>query len=199
MPFGKEREKVKLKTPIKRSLVIITIILLSVLIGIIYDSVWKGIDRKSYPREYSEYVEVYSEKYGVPEYVIYGVIKYESNFDSGYRAEDGGVGLMGLSESEFDYLLRLEMASLDSDSRYGPETSIKYGSFLLAHLHAKFGSWDTVLAAKTVPVTEWEEWLRDSSCYDEEGVFVNVPDPEAMERGEKIAEYVQKYREMYYD
>ena len=189
----------KIKTPILRSIVIISIIVLSVLIGIIYDAVWDGIDRKNYPREYSEYVEKYSDKYGIPEYVVYGVIKYESGFDSVHMGDDGGVGLMGISESEFDYLLRLNMESLDSDSRYGPETSIKYGCFLLSDLHAKFGSWEAVFAAKSVPIETWKSWLSDSSCYNEDGVFESVPDETAVKEAEKILGYAQKYREMYYE
>lgn len=189
----------KLKTPILRSIVIISIIVLSVLIGIIYDAVWRGIDRKNYPREYIEYVERYSEEYGVPEYIIYGVMKYESGFDSGKTSDDGGAGLMGLSAGEFDYLLRLNMESLDSDSRYGPETSIKYGTFMLADLHAKFGSWEAVFAAKTSSLETWQSWSADSSYFNEDGVLTNIPDADAEKRAEKILDYAQKYREMYYE
>ena len=188
-----------MKTPVVRSIVIISIILLSVLIGIIYDAIWDGIDRKNYPQNYSEYVELYSEKYGVPEYVIYGVIKYESGFDSGYHAEDGGVGLMGISEEEFTYLQRLNLENLDSDSRYGPETSIKYGTMMLADLHSKFGSWEAVFAAKTVKIETWQKWLTDPNAYNEDGIFENIPDEKAEAESEKILSYVQKYREMYYE
>ena len=189
----------KYKTPLVRSIVIISIILVSVLVGVIYDAVWHGIDRGSYPRDYSEYVERYAEQYGVPEYVIYGVIKYESDFDAGKHSEDGGARLMGLSESEFDYLQRLTKTSLDSDSRYGPETSIKYGTYYLAHLHSAFGSWKAVYAAKTVPVESWQAWLDDSANLGEGGALENIPDEAAASRAEKIRQTVQKYRDMYYE
>lgn len=189
----------KYKTPLVRSIVIIAIILVSVLVGVIYDAVWRGIDRESYPREYSEYVERYSEQYGVPEYVIYGVIKFESDFDAGKLDEDGGAGLMGLSEDEFDYVLRLTKTSLVSDSRYGPETGIKYGTYYLAHLHSIFGNWKAVYAAKTVPVETWQSWIKDSANLGEGGTLENIPDGSAESRAKKIQAYVQKYREMYYE
>lgn len=182
-----------------RSAVIVTVILLSVLIGLAYDAVWRAIDRKNYPQPYREYVSAYSDEYGVPEYVIYGVMKYESDFDTASTGEDGRVGLMGLDSESFDYVLRLAQDSLEPDSRYGPETSIKYGTYLLATLHGRLGSWNAVYAAKSTTLSAWQAWLDDSSLFDENGVMQTPPDSTAADEAKIISKYVQKYRDMYYD
>ena len=57
----------RIKNTIIHSLVIITILLLSILSGSIYQAVWHRIDLKNHPREYTEYVQKYSAEYGVPE------------------------------------------------------------------------------------------------------------------------------------
>ena len=65
----------KTKIALKRSTAILSIAALSILIGVICQSVMHRIDLRSYPRTYSEYVSLYAEEYGVPEYIVYGVIK----------------------------------------------------------------------------------------------------------------------------
>ena len=182
-----------------RSVVIITIVALSVLIGLIYQAIWNRIDLKNYPRDNHSLVEKYAEEYGVPEYVIYGVMKYESSFASNNENADGGVGLMSITGEEFDWMLKQTKENLHYDALYGPETNIKYGVYMLSQLFARFGDWDYVYAAKTSSMAEWEAWLDDSANYDEEGAFIGIPDEEAESRGEKIAEYAKKYRKMYYN
>lgn len=182
-----------------RSVVIITIVLLSALIGLIYQTIGHRIDLKKYPRDYHELVEKYAEEYAVPEYVVYGVMKYESAFASNNVSEDGGVGLMSITQSEFDFMLKQTKENINYDALYGPETNIKYGVYMLSQLFAGFGDWDHVYAAKTVGLDEWRSWLDNASNYDEDGRFESVPDIEAEKAGETIAEYVKKYRKMYYN
>ena len=69
------------KKTARRSAVIVTILVLSIVCALIYQVVWDKIDRRMYPRPYSEYVSEYSAAYGVPEYVVYAVIKVESDLD----------------------------------------------------------------------------------------------------------------------
>ena len=189
----------KWKTPVMRSVVIITIVTLSVLIGLIYQAIGNRIDRKNYPLFEHELVEKYADEYAVPEYVVYGIMKYESSFSSNNVNEDGGIGLMGITNDEFDFMLKQTKENLTYDSLYGPETNIKYGIYMLSQLFSKFGDWDHVYAAKTSDMDTWEAWLEDSSNYDEDGKFTTVPDAAATERSESVAEYVKKYRKMYYN
>ena len=119
----------KLKYAAERSAVIITILLLAVLIGYLYSSVWHSIDLRSHPRDYSEFVETYAAAYGVPEDLIYGVILTGSEFRSNPVSADGRVGLMQLSDATFARLTRITKETLDPGILYDPETNSRYGTY----------------------------------------------------------------------
>ncbi len=188
----------KYKTPVLRSVVIICILALSVVSGAVFGSLFHRAELKKYPRDFSDLVTKYAEEYGVPEYLVYGVIKYESSFASNAVGEDGGVGLMGVRPSEFESLLKLTKEDLTGDALYGPETNIKYGTYQLSHLYNSFESWDAVVAAKIAGESAASEWLADSENFNDAGVFETVPDEAAGEAAEECMEAVQKYRELYY-
>ncbi len=190
----------KLKTSILRSIIIISIVILSLIIGFVYKSVWDKVDLKTYPRpeRYAELVTKYAEEYAVPEYLVYAVIKNESGFDKGFEGENGEIGLMGVTFEEFDDMLLITRENLPHDALYGPETNIKYGTYQLSLLYNDLQRWGYVCAAKSAGAEAAEGWLQDSANFDENGVFVKVPDEEAVKQGEKLLELSEKYREMYY-
>ena len=106
----------KIKTALRRSAVILIIIALSVAFGFLWQKISDSIDRKNYPRQYEETVTKYSVEYGVPEYVIYAVIRTESGFDSGARSGAGALGLMQIMPDTFDWMLTGQSVDLDAIS-----------------------------------------------------------------------------------
>ena len=72
-----------------RSVVIAVILVVSILLGFLIDLIWTGFEKLAYPKKYSEYVEVYAERYDVPQHIIYAVIKTESGFDSAAVSKKG--------------------------------------------------------------------------------------------------------------
>ena len=187
----------KKNTSVMRSVIIITIIVLSVILGLIISSVWNAVDKMVYPREYKELVEKYSTEYAVPEHLIYAIIKSESGFDSGAMGEDGGVGLMGVFPEEFREMQTLTKEKLTDDALYGPETNIKYGSLRLAILYNTLESWDAVYAAWCVSINDAKGWAEDESCFNDDGAFVKIPDENAAELGRALEKICDKYRELY--
>ena len=63
-----------------------------------YFGIDKIILKRLYPKDYSEYVESASEKYGIEENLIYAIIKNESNFENTSSSHKGAQGLMQLME-----------------------------------------------------------------------------------------------------
>ena len=181
-----------------RSIVIVVILLLSVLAGIVYQAVYKKIEFRRYPREYSEFVEKYSEEFGVPEYNVYGVIKYESSFVSSNTGDGGAIGLMGVDAGEFDTVLKITRETLTSDALYGPETNIKYGTHLLSYLYSRYDSWDVAMLARICGMDTVDGWLRNGELTDENGNLKTVPDASAEKELEKLKSICEKYRELYY-
>ena len=149
------------KNAVVRSIVIISILLLSMLCGFLFQLIWDKVDRINYPREYSDIVDVYSYEFGVPEHIVYSIIKVESDFESGAVSEVGAVGLMQLMPETFVWLTTENGENLDSATLYDPETNIKYGTYYLSKLYQQFGTWDEVFAAYNAGPTKVKKWLSD--------------------------------------
>ena len=64
----------KFRTAVRRSTVIVVILVAAVFIGYGYQLVGEILDRRNHPREFAGFVEKYSATYGVPEYMLYAVI-----------------------------------------------------------------------------------------------------------------------------
>ncbi len=172
----------KLRNAAERSLVILVILILSVLFGYVYSSVWHSVDLRNHPRDYSEFVEKYAADYGVPEHLIYGVILAGSDFESNYVSEDGRIGLMQLSEQTFGKLTRITKEELTPGILYDPETNIRYGTYWLSYLYTKYGRWNTVLTIHAVDDEDLVAlWLESGDYTDENGNLSDLPDDELNE------------------
>lgn len=188
----------KYKKALMRSLVIITIIILSVLCGLLYQLIFDKYERSAYPRDYREYVEKYSAEYGVPEHLIYSVIKVESDFESGAVSEKGAVGLMQITPDTFNWLTTLTKENLSSGMLYDPETNIKYGTYYLSYLYLKYSSWDTVYAAYNAGEGNVNDWLGEAVDDDGAKKLTDIPFEETREYVKKVNKAAEIYNRLYY-
>ncbi len=191
-------DRSKLSVALRRSAVIVAILLISVAVGFVYQAVWDRIDRGRYPREYSEYVSKYSSECGVPEYIIYSVINVESGFDSSAVSSAGAVGLMQITPDTFDFLMLLTKESLQHGMLYDPETNIKYGTHLLAYLYAELEDWDAAFAAYNAGINRVKGWLENPEYTDENGKLVNIPIEETRAYVPKVKKNIEEYKRLYY-
>lgn len=188
----------KHKKAIIRSVVIISILVLSVISAFIFQAILDKMDRVNYPQKFSEYVSKYAYEYGIPEYVVYSVIKVESSFDSGAVSDDGAVGLMQMMPDTFNWLTSMRKENLDSAMLYDPETNIKYGTYYLSYLYVRYGSWDEVYAAYNAGQGTVDEWLADPSLIDQNGKLDKIPFAETGEYVEKLEKANDIYKRLYY-
>lgn len=182
-----------------RSITFIVIILLSVAMGFLIDKICDGIDRKSHPIKYSEYVERYSEAYGVPESVIYATILTESKFVSNAVSRVGAVGLMQMMPSTFSWLAEKQGESIDPGMLYDPETNIRYGTYYLAYLYSEFGLWETVYAAYNSGPNQVKKWQADTEYADKNGVLVHIPFKETAAYVKKVSKAAAIYEKLYFE
>lgn len=59
-----------------------------------------------YPTKYEGIVEQNANEYGVDKYLIYAIIKAESNFNENAESSKGAKGLMQLMESTASYIVK---------------------------------------------------------------------------------------------
>ena len=70
---------------------IAVIIILSLALAILLDMGISFLEKRAHPLEYSEYVEQYSSEYNIPEYIVYAIIKVESDFDPKAMSSSGAL------------------------------------------------------------------------------------------------------------
>ena len=188
-----------LKKAAIRSVVIMIILALSVAIGFAYHLIWRQIDLKNHPREYSEWVSNYSEKFGVPEYVVYAVIKTESGFQSNKVGEDGAVGLMQITPARFSRLLTMTKATLDAGILYDPETNVEYGTYYLSYLYTQYNRWDMVFSAYASDESTVEGWRNNPEYTDGNRNLKEIPDEDVRSYVDRVNKAIEVYKRLYYN
>ena len=176
--------------------VILIILAISIVFGFVFDFIVTKIEYAVYPKpdEYSGYVEKYSGEFGVPEDIVWAVIKTESGFDASAVSGAGAVGLMQLTESTFNEISNQRLKDgFDAGMRYDPATNIRYGTYYLSYLHARYGDWDTALAAYNAGLGNVDEWLGDSGKIN----VKNIPFKETKDYVKKVNKAQEKYKELY--
>ena len=152
----------------------------------------------TYPLKYQTEVEAASQKYGVDKFLIYGVIKTESDFDPNAVSPVGAVGLMQIMPETFDLLLTQTHDGYELGMLYDPDTNIKYGTYFLRSLYLRYNDWETVYAAYNAGSGRVDGWLADPA-HSAGGKLTDIPIEETEEYVAKVSYAVEKYKELYYD
>ena len=184
------------RTPL-RVTAVICIIVLAAGIGFAYDRISSAIEKNIYPLKYSEYVEKYSEKYGVPQNIIYSTIKVESDFNSDAVSSAGAIGLMQIMPSTFEWLQGMIGENLDIMALYDPDTNIKYGTYYLIYLYNRYGDWTLAHMAYNAGIGNVSEWLENEDYIDGDGKIVNIPFKETRNYIKKIEKTLGRYNKIY--
>lgn len=138
--------------------VIISLVIIVVFIGLCQVAN-KYFQRTVYPRDFNEYVEKYSSEFSVPEYIIYSVIKVESDFDKDAESEMGACGLMQLMPETYQWLT--EVKNEKARDILDPEENIKYGTYYLSMLYEKYQSWTYTFCAYNAGTGNVDKWLKE--------------------------------------
>lgn len=155
--------------------------------------------RSKYPREYSETVAEYASEYGVPEEIIYAVIKCESDFNPDAVSSAGACGLMQIMPKTYEWLTRLMGTEYDPDTIFDPDSNIRSGVYMLSYLYRLFGCWETVYAAYNAGQGTVGGWLADTR-YSADGVTLSdIPYPETERYVDRVADAREHYSELYYN
>ena len=180
------------------ALVITLILLLSIGLGFLSDFAITCFEKNAYPREYEEYITVYADKYGIPEALVYAIVRTESKFDSGAVSSAGAVGLMQMLPDTFKWLTdEILFDHFDSGMLYDPETNIRYGTYYLSRLYDRYGRWDLALAAYNGGVGNVDKWLADESYADGEGGLKRIPFRETRQYVKKVMDAWDMYERLY--
>ena len=144
-----------------------------------------------YPTKYSEYVEKYAEENGIDKYLVYAIIKAESNFDSNVTSSADARGLMQLmEETAIERSNVIDNEDVQTYDLYDPETNIKLGTSYFAYLLV-------AIIAYNAGLGNVEQWIKDGIIKADGSDIENIPYKETENYVRKILRDYQMYLNLY--
>lgn len=186
------------KKIIKRMIILIFILaIIFVLFRIfrVQDIILKNI----YPTKYLTYVEKYAEENELDKYMIYAIIKAESNFDPNVKSQSDAIGLMQLlQETAKERSKAVDEEDITEENLYEPETNIKLGTSYYAYL-LKYYNGNNVLAltAYNAGIGNVDTWIKTGVIKQDGSDIENIPYKETNNYVRKILRDYQMYIKLY--
>lgn len=181
------------------------LIILGVLIAIVL-SIFKVIDieklrnqflMKIYKLDYSEYVEKYANEYNVDKYLIFAIIKAESNFDEKAVSTKGAQGLMQLMYSTAEEIASKLDIDLNEENVLEPDININLGTKYICMLIQKYENINLALAAYNAGSGNVDGWIENGTLKKDGTDIENIPFTETNNYVRKILRDYEIYKDIY--
>lgn len=177
---------------------IIFCIIIILIICLFINKIKQPILEKIYPMEYSDYVQKYSEEYEVDKYLIFAIIKAESNFEEDAVSTKDAKGLMQIMDSTAEDIS--EMIGFNSDiDILDPEININFGTKYISTLIKKYGCIELALAAYNAGSGNVDTWIEDGTLEKDGSNIENIPYKETNNYVRKILRDYEIYKNLYTD
>lgn len=186
----------------KKFVICLIILIILLVIGLVLFKILRVQDeilKIIYPTEYSEYVEKYSEENGLDKYLVYAIIKAESNFNPDIKSKADAIGLMQLmEETAVERSNIIDENTIETYDLYDPETNIRLGTSYYAYLLGLFDN-NAILAiaAYNAGLGNVQEWINDGIIKKDGSDIENIPYKETSNYVRKILRDYQMYLKIY--
>ena len=152
---------------------------------------------KVYKLEYTEYVRKYANEYNVDEYLIYAIIKAESNFEPNAESHRGAKGLMQLMYSTAEDISKRIGIELSEDNILEPDININLGTKYISMLIQKYNNINLALAAYNAGSGNVDGWIEKGTLKSDGSDIENVPFTETNNYVRKILRDYEIYKNIY--
>jgi soluble lytic murein transglycosylase len=158
-----------------------------------------------YPKNYSTYIDEFSDRYEIPRSIVYAMVRSESFFDPDIQSSAGAIGLTQLMEfTGSDIARKLKVQNYELTD---PETNLLFGIYYLAELIRRCdGSLLQGFFSYNAGITRVRRWVQSSmiSFGKKENMPIDlfletVPYAETREYGRKLAGAAVMYEYLYGD
>lgn len=192
-----------MKLNLRRFLIVCLLAVLAVGFGIGFDAVATAIEKHTYPidKSFETEIRANAEEFGIPEAILWGFVRTQSDFSSNKIGEDGSIGLTQLTPEQFE-TIRTEILKEEAQSAemlYAPKTNLRYGAAYLSFLYHRYGVWETSFAAYKVGSATVDAWLLDPALTDENGTLTTIPSPDVEAFAKKAVDACDNYQRLYFD
>lgn len=191
--------KRKLKKKSKKILTVCLVISILILLVLQFNNFQESkLLRIMYPVKYEEIVLRYSDEFGVDPYLVYAVMKQESNFKEKAVSSAKARGLMQITEDTFDWLkIKLGDKETTYDDLYKPEYNIKYGTYFLSILSEEFKMTSTQLAAYNAGMNITKKWLTTNEYSSNGKTLHTIPYKETEKYVKIVMNNYSTYKKIY--
>lgn len=155
--------------------------------------------RNIYPIQYEKYVEEYANQNGLDKYMVYAIIKAESNFNPDVKSQSNAIGLMQLlEETAVERSNVIDEQNVTEEDLYNPETNIKLGTSYYAYLLKHYnGNNILALTAYNAGMGNVDTWIKTGVIKNDGSDIENIPYKETNNYVRKILRDYQMYLKLY--
>ncbi len=181
-------------------MIILTILIICIFLLCVL-KVQNNIMKVLYPIEYENLVTLYSQEYQVDEYLVYAIIKAESNFDINAVSNKGAKGLMQLMENTAKDVIKkvnIDISSEElSEKLLEPDININLGTKYISILLQKYGNIPIALTAYNAGIGTVDNWIEKGIIKENGEDIENIPYKETNQYVRKILRSYKIYQELY--
>ena len=181
-----------------RFLIIFLIILLVYFLLFKIIKIDKKILKIIYPLKYSEYVEMYSKEYRIDLYLIYAIIKAESNFKEDAESTSNAIGLMQITkETAFETAKKIKI-EISKEDIFNPKININLGTKYFKTLLDKYDNNEKLaIIAYNAGIGNVDKWIKEKTIKEDASDIENVPFKETNNYVRKILRDYEIYKKLY--
>lgn len=163
----------------KKTFLAIVIILIILILIKVFD-IPQRLMNSFYKRDYSNYVEKYSNEYGIDQNLVYAVIKAESNFKNDAKSNKEAIGLMQImTETAKDICKMTNLKVIDdkelNEKLYNPEINIQLGTYYLSYLVKKYNNVELAITAYNAGIGTVDNWIYTGVLKSDGSNIENIP------------------------
>lgn len=165
------------------------------------DMTKQKFDKTEYPKKYADAVELASAEFGIPENLIYAIIKAESGFKADAISSAGAIGLMQVLPSTFDGDIKpaLGIDKYGETALFDYMINIRSGAYYFSRLLKFCKDTETALAMYNAGIGNVEKWLGNRK-YSSDGKTLipeKIPVSETRSYVTRVMYYYEKYDSIY--
>ncbi len=183
--------------------IIISVLITAVVCALVINGI-PVVLKVIYPIRYKEYVLKYSEIYNVDPYLVFSMIKAESNFDANALSNRNARGLMQITDTTGKWIAeKLKVEDFTVSDLYEPETNIKFGCWyinFLKYREFKDANEDEnktalIIMSYNGGSNNVKDWIKRNGSY--ELTYEQIPFKETRNYLKKVRDYNVMYKKLY--
>ena len=179
---------------------LITLLILASIIFILFKVIKIDdiIMKKLYPLKYSEYVEKYAKEYNIDKYMVYAIIKAESNFKENAKSSSDAIGLMQIMEITAIETARKMDLEVTEEDLFKPDLNINIGLKYFTYLLNQYdNNYPLAIIAYNAGMGNVDAWIKDGTIKEDGTDIENVPFKETNNYVRKILRDYEIYKGLY--